>query len=147
MVETELFADAYRSHALATVRYPVLEIVTVRERARVHAARAPGGPAQQQMNQQRRLLPPPRPLTERLGVEFFRSIPRAPGVYRMFDEGGRLLYVGQSRDLHDRLGSYRRRRVWQPLTEDRLGLCIGWFKLILGVVAEPVSFGHCKPWT
>lgn len=59
------------------------------------------------MSQQLRLLPAPRPLTDRLGVTFFRGIPRAPGVYRMFDEAGRLLYVGQSSDLRDRLNSYR----------------------------------------
>ncbi len=59
------------------------------------------------MNQQLRLLPVPKPLTERLGCEFFRGIPRAPGVYRMFDEAGFLLYVGQSSDLRDRLNSYR----------------------------------------
>lgn len=59
------------------------------------------------MNQQLRLLPAPKPLNERLGSTFFRSIPRVPGVYRMFDEAGLLLYVGQSRDLRDRLNSYR----------------------------------------
>ena len=59
------------------------------------------------MSQQLRLLPAPRPLTDRLGVTFFPGIPRAPGVYRMFDEAGRLLYVGQSSDLRDRLNSYR----------------------------------------
>ena len=59
------------------------------------------------MSQQLRLLPAPRPLTDRLGAAFFRGLPRAPGVYRMFDEAGLLLYVGQSRDLHDRLNSYR----------------------------------------
>ena len=50
------------------------------------------------MSQQLRLLPAPRPLTDRLGAAFFRGIPRAPGVYRMFDEAGLLLYVGQSSD-------------------------------------------------
>ena len=59
------------------------------------------------MSQQLRLLPAPRPLTERFGAAFFRGIPRVPGVYRMFDEAGVLLYVGQSRDLRDRLNSYR----------------------------------------
>lgn len=59
------------------------------------------------MSQQLRLLPAPRPLTDRLGAAFFRGIPRAPGVYRMFDEAGLLLYVGQSSDLRDRLNSYR----------------------------------------
>jgi hypothetical protein len=59
------------------------------------------------MNQQLRLLPAPKPLTERLGAAFFRGIPRSPGVYRMFDAAGVLLYVGQSSDLRDRLNSYR----------------------------------------
>lgn len=59
------------------------------------------------MNQQLRLLPVPKPLTERLGVAFFRAVPKAPGVYRMFDDAGVLLYVGQSSDLRDRLNSYR----------------------------------------
>ena len=56
---------------------------------------------------QLRLLPAPKPLNERLGSTFFRGIPRVPGVYRMFDEAGLLLYVGQSSDLRDRLNSYR----------------------------------------
>lgn len=47
------------------------------------------------MNQQLRLLPAPKPLSERLGPAFFRSIPRVPGVYRMFDEAEALLYVGE----------------------------------------------------
>ena len=59
------------------------------------------------MNQQLRFLPAPKPLNERLGSTFFRGIPRAPGVYRMFDEAGLLLYIGQSSDLRDRLNSYR----------------------------------------
>lgn len=59
------------------------------------------------MSQQLRLLPAPKPLTDRLGAAFFRGIPRTPGVYRMFDEAGLLLYIGQSRDLRDRLNSYR----------------------------------------
>ncbi len=59
------------------------------------------------MNLQLRLLPAPKPLTERLGAAFFRGIPRSPGVYRMFDAAGVLLYIGQSSDLRDRLNSYR----------------------------------------
>ena len=56
---------------------------------------------------QLRLLRAPKPLTDRLGQEFFLRIEKAPGVYRMFDAAERLLYVGQSRNLHDRLNSYR----------------------------------------
>lgn len=59
------------------------------------------------MSQQLRLLPAPKPLKERFGAAFFRGIPKVPGVYRMFGEHDELLYVGQSANLHDRLGSYR----------------------------------------
>lgn len=56
---------------------------------------------------QLRLLPVPRPLTDRLGRAFFLSIPKLPGIYRMYDEEGVLLYVGKSVCLRDRLNSYR----------------------------------------
>lgn len=35
------------------------------------------------MSQQLRLLPAPKPLTDRLGAAFFRGLLSAPGVYRM----------------------------------------------------------------
>ncbi|MBL9138804.1 MAG: GIY-YIG nuclease family protein [Verrucomicrobiales bacterium] len=57
---------------------------------------------------QLRLFPAPQPLVDRLGAEFFRKLPRTPGVYRMFDNQGRLLYVGKAKDLRARLNSYRR---------------------------------------
>lgn len=57
---------------------------------------------------QLRLFPAPQPLVERLGVEFFLSAPRAPGVYQIFDAHDRLIYVGKARDLRARLNSYRR---------------------------------------
>lgn len=56
---------------------------------------------------QLRLFVPSNPLTERIGKEFFRSVPHRPGVYRMMDETGRIVYVGQSGDLRKRLTSYR----------------------------------------
>lgn len=58
------------------------------------------------------LLAPARPLVERFGHEFFRAIPRVPGVYVMRGHGGRprrprVLYVGKAKNLRQRLGSYR----------------------------------------
>jgi hypothetical protein len=43
---------------------------------------------------------------ERFGAQFFREIPRNPGVYLMHG-AGRLLYVGKAGNLRQRLGSYR----------------------------------------
>jgi hypothetical protein len=55
---------------------------------------------------------------------FLRRIPRVPGTYRFFDADGKLLYVGKSKNLHRRIGSYfrelpRRSRRVQELV-DRL---------------------------
>jgi len=56
---------------------------------------------------QLRLFEHPRPLLTRLGAEFFKSVPPCPGVYLMFNDADRLLYVGQSSNLRVRLGSYK----------------------------------------
>lgn len=49
----------------------------------------------------------PKPLLERLGKEFFKQIPRAPGVYLMHGDNEKVLYVGQSKNLRSRLNSYK----------------------------------------
>lgn len=53
------------------------------------------------------LLQTAGPWTSRFGAGFFQSLPAAPGVYFFYDAGGGLLYIGQSRCLKDRIGSYR----------------------------------------
>ncbi len=37
---------------------------------------------------------------------WLKTVPQAPGVYRMFDEDGRIIYVGKAKNLHDRVSSY-----------------------------------------
>ena len=48
---------------------------------------------------------------ERL-AEKAKSLPKAPGVYLMKDDKGRVIYVGKSASLRDRVGSY-----FQPSTK------------------------------
>jgi len=51
--------------------------------------------------------PPPRPLAERFGDEFFRRVPAAPGVYFLCGPETGVLYVGKARNLRRRLATYR----------------------------------------
>jgi len=53
------------------------------------------------------LIPDPRPLVERLGLDFFRQLPAGPGVYLMRDATEVVLYVGKAKSLRQRLGHYR----------------------------------------
>ena len=53
------------------------------------------------------LFDPPKPLVERFGSEFFRSLPERPGVYLMCGESEGVLYVGKARNLRKRLAAYR----------------------------------------
>jgi len=53
------------------------------------------------------LFDPPKPLVERLGEEFFATLPTGPGVYLMCGESDGVLYVGKARNLRKRLCSYR----------------------------------------
>ncbi|AQQ67605.1 excinuclease ABC subunit C [Microbulbifer agarilyticus] len=39
---------------------------------------------------------------------FLSTVTRKPGVYQMFDAGGKVLYVGKAKNLRNRLGSYFR---------------------------------------
>jgi len=53
------------------------------------------------------LFPPPQPLVDRFGRQFFRSIPEAPGVYFLCGDEAGVLYVGKAKNLRRRLSSYR----------------------------------------
>jgi|ERR1035437_4542854 predicted GIY-YIG superfamily endonuclease len=53
------------------------------------------------------LIPDPRPLVERLGADFFRTVPKRPGVYLMRDANEKVLYVGKAKSLRSRLQNYR----------------------------------------
>jgi excinuclease UvrABC nuclease subunit len=53
------------------------------------------------------LFPPPRPLVERLGAQFFRELPAEPGVYLFCGPTEGVLYVGKAKNLRRRLSAYR----------------------------------------
>jgi excinuclease ABC subunit C len=46
----------------------------------------------------------------KFGADFLAGVPREPGIYRLYDAAGGLLYVGKARDLRRRLAQYRTAR-------------------------------------
>jgi hypothetical protein len=46
----------------------------------------------------------------KFGADFLAGVPREPGVYRIYDAAGGLLYVCKARDLRRRLAQYRTAR-------------------------------------
>ena len=46
----------------------------------------------------------------KFGADFLAGVPLAPGIYRMYDVTGALLYVGKARNLRRRLAQYRTMR-------------------------------------
>ena len=43
----------------------------------------------------------------KFGVDFLAGVPHEPGIYRLYDGAGGLLYVGKARNLRRRLAQYR----------------------------------------
>ncbi len=52
-------------------------------------------------------LPDAQPLVDRLGRDFFRTLPTHPGVYLLRDSRDAVLYVGKAKNLRKRLNNYR----------------------------------------
>ena len=47
------------------------------------------------------------PLNKRLGADFFKQLPKTPGVYWMIGKDKQILYVGKAKNLQNRIRSYR----------------------------------------
>ncbi len=43
--------------------------------------------------------------------DFLKTVPHQPGVYRMLNEQGQIIYIGKAKDLRNRVGSYFRSTI------------------------------------
>ena len=51
-----------------------------------------------------------RAFDRKFGADFLAGVPETPGIYRIYDAAGALLYIGNARDLRRRLAQYRTTR-------------------------------------
>ena len=49
--------------------------------------------------------------------QFLRNLTHQPGVYRMYDASGDIIYVGKAKDLRKRVSSYFRSNLDHPKTQ------------------------------
>ena len=82
--------------------------------------------------------PVPAPLLERPAdlKLFLRTLPALPGVYRMKDASGTVLYVGKARDLGKRVRSYFRRNLPSPRTAQMISRVVEIDTTTVGSEAE-----------
>ena len=59
------------------------------------------------MSDQQRLFEHYNPIEERVGKAFFNGLPTKPGVYKMYGQNEKLLYIGKAKNLRNRLFTYR----------------------------------------
>ena len=71
-----------------------------------------------------------RVFDEKFGPEFLSQVPASPGVYRLYDGAGALLYVGKAKNLRRRLAQYRvagrKRRDRKPRRLVKAAVKITW---------------------
>ena len=80
-------------------------------RSRHRAGARPGAGAAPERSDERHVEAPPAPFDAKVFVD---SLPGRPGVYRMLDAHGEILYVGKARNLKNRVGSYFQPSNVQP---------------------------------
>ncbi|MCC5942597.1 MAG: nucleotide excision repair endonuclease [Balneolaceae bacterium] len=60
---------------------------------------------------QQTLFPAEPFLKAKFGSDLFSDVPNSPGIYRFYNSNNELIYVGKSKNLRNRLFSYRTKRV------------------------------------